>query len=440
MARIKQEREIPVVVGYDVVVCGGGPGGIIAALASAREGAKTCIIERYGFLGGMATAGLVAPISVFNYNGRRIIDGLPWEFVERLAAIGGAREEKPLGNITFSPEKYKLVAQRMLKEAGVDIYFHSYITGAEYEKDPDGNSRIRYVIIDNKNGAEAIAGRYFIDATGESDLAAMAGVPMQPVPEQLQPASLIFMLSGVDTDALPMIRHSQQGVNYHDLKIRDLFTKLREEGTEDVPMFGGPWYCGILADGIVLVNMTRHFADMTDNRVAGEMECLLRENAHRYTELLRKYIPAFKNAELIATAPMTGIRETRRILGAHTLTGEEYLEAIDFPDSVARGCHPVDIHSANSTSQRCQFMKDAGFVPYRSLYAPSFPNLLVAGRNFSADEVASASVRVQASVMGLGQAAGTAAAIAAKGNTGVDKVNTDTLRARLLELGANLSN
>ena len=179
---------------------------------------------------------------------------------------------------------------------------------------------------------------------------------------------------------------------------------------------------------------------MTDNRVAGDMECLLRENAHRYTELLRKYIPAFKNAELIATAPMTGIRETRRILGAHTLTGEEYLEAIDFPDSVARGCHPVDIHSANSTSQRCQFMKDAGFVPYRSLYAPSFPNLLVAGRNFSADEVASASVRVQASVMGLGQAAGTAAAIAAKGNIGVDKVNTDTLRARLLELGANLSN
>lgn len=90
------------------------------------------------------------------------------------------------------------------------------------------------------------------------------------------------MLSGVDTDALPMIRHSQQGVNYHDLMIRDLFTKLREEGTEDVPMFGGAWYCGILADGIVLVNMTRHFADMTDNRVAGEMECLLRENAHRY--------------------------------------------------------------------------------------------------------------------------------------------------------------
>lgn len=438
MEKIKQERDIPVVGNYDAVVCGGGPGGIMAALAAAREGAKTCLIERYGFLGGMATAGLVAPISVFNYNGCRIVDGLPWEFVERLTEIGGAREEKPLGNITFSPEKYKLIAQRMLKEAAIDIYFHSYITGIRTIENDRAEKKIEYVIIDNKNGAEAIGGKYFIDATGDSDIAYMAGVPMQPVKGELQPASLIFMLSGVDTDALPMIRHSQQGVNYHDLAIRDLFTKLREEGTEDVPMFGGPWYCGILADGIVLVNMTRHFANMTDNRVAGEIECLLRENAHKYTELLRKYIPAFKNAELIATAPMTGIRETRRILGAHTLTGEEYLEAINFPDSIARGCHPVDIHSANSTNQRCQFMKDAGYVPYRSLYAPSYPNLLVAGRNFSADEVASASIRVQASVMGLGQAAGTAAAIASGKGIGVDKVNTDELRKRLIEIGANL--
>lgn len=438
MEKIIQERDIPVVGNYDVVVCGGGPGGIMAALAAARGGAKTCLIERYGFLGGMATAGLVAPISVFNYNGRRIIDGLPWEFIERLTEIGGAREEKPLGNITFSPEKYKLLAPRMLKEAGVDIFFHSYITGIRTTEEKDSKTKIEYVIIDNKNGAEAIGGKYFIDATGDSDLAWMARVPMQPIKGELQPASLIFMLSGVDTDALPMIRHSQQGVNYHDLAIRDIFTKLREEGTEDVPMFGGPWYCGILADGIVLVNMTRHFADMTDNRVAGEIECLLRENAHKYTELLRKYIPAFKNAELIATAPMTGIRETRRILGAHTLTGEEYLEAMNFPDSVARGCHPVDIHSANSTNQRCQFMKDAGYVPYRSLYAPSYPNLLVAGRNFSADEVASASIRVQASVMGLGQAAGTAAAMASKAGICVDKINTDELRKRLIEIGANL--
>ena len=213
---ITQTKEVPVVGSYDVVVCGGGPAGLIAAIAAARGGARTALVERYGFLGGMATAGLVAPISVFNYNGRRIVGGIPWEFVERLAGIGGAEEEKPLGNITFSPEKYKLVAQRMLLEAGVTLYFHSYLTGCRTEE-----GRISHVVIENKNGAEALVARYFIDATGDADLALRAGVPMQPAGTTLQPASLIFMLGGVDTDALPMLRHSRQGVNYHDLAIRE---------------------------------------------------------------------------------------------------------------------------------------------------------------------------------------------------------------------------
>ena len=205
---ITQTKEVPVVGSYDVVVCGGGPAGLIAAIAAARGGARTALVARYGFLGGMATAGLVAPISVFNYNGRRIVGGIPWEFVERLAGIGGAEEEKPLGNITFSPEKYKLVAQRMLLEAGVTLYFHSYLTGCRTEE-----GRISHVVIENKNGAEALVARYFIDATGDADLALRAGVPMQPAGTTLQPASLIFMLGGVDTDALPMLRHSRQGVN-----------------------------------------------------------------------------------------------------------------------------------------------------------------------------------------------------------------------------------
>lgn len=254
MQTIIQDREIPVVGQYDTVVCGGGPAGIIAAIAASRGGASVAIVERYGFFGGMATAGLVAPISVFNYNGRRIIDGIPWEFICRLADIGGAREEKPLGNISFSPEKYKLIAQRMLLEAGVRIYFHSYLSDCKVS-----GGRISHVIIENKDGAEALAGKYFIDATGDADLAMRAGVPMQPVSEYLQPASLIFMLGGVDTDSLPMLRHSRQGVNYHDLKIREVFEKLRENDPS-IPVFGGPWYCSVLEDGVVLVNMTRRAA------------------------------------------------------------------------------------------------------------------------------------------------------------------------------------
>lgn len=435
MKTINQTREIPVVGEYDVVVCGGGPGGIMAAWAAAKNGMKVAIIERYDFFGGMATNAYVNPISVFNYNGRRINDGLPWKFVERLTEIGGAREEKPLGNITFSPEKYKLLAQRILLEEGVDLYLNSYITGVEM----DGNV-LKYVIINNKNGAEALSGKRFIDATGDSDVTAMAGVPNQPTTGKTQPPSLIFMLANVDTDSLPMIRHSQQGVNYHDLRIRDLFTKLREEGTEEMPPFGGPWYCGILTKGIALVNMTRMQANMISNREQTLASCTLREHAHQYTELLRKYIPEFKDAELIATGIQTGVRETRRILGAHTLTGDEYLSAQDFDDAVARGCHPVDIHAANSTQQRCSFMQDAGFVPYRSLYSPEFPNILVAGRNLSADGVASASLRVMASVMGIGQAAGVAAALSVKEDKPVSEVDTKELREILLSYGTNLKN
>lgn len=429
---ITQTKQVPVVGAYDVVVCGGGPAGLIAAIAAARGGARTALVERYGFLGGMATAGLVAPISVFNYNGRRIIDGIPWEFVERLAEIGGAEEEKPLGNITFSPEKYKIVAQRMLLEAGVTLYFHSYLTGCRTEE-----GRITHIVVENKNGAEAIAARYFIDATGDADLAHQAGVPMQPAGATLQPASLIFMLGGVDTDALPMLRHSQQGVNYHDLAIRETLERLRQ--TQEVPLFGGPWYCGVLSKGVVLLNMTRTQVDMADNREATAAECLLREHVQVFTELLRQHVPAFRNATLLATATQTGVRETRRIKGFHTLTGEEYLHAVDFPDAISRGCHPVDIHAASSTQQRCEFLKEAAFIPYRTLIAPDFPNLLVAGRSFSADAVASASVRVQASVMGLGQAAGAAAAQCVRTGVDVAEVDVEQLRKTLIEYGANLT-
>ena len=425
--------EAPVAGNYDVVVCGGGPAGFIAAIAAARSGARTALVEQYGFLGGMATAGIVAPLSVFTYNGKKVIGGIPWEFCERLQEMGGGLIEKPLGNVAFEPELYKLCCQRMVLEAGVDLYMHSYLSGC---KCSDGH--IEAIFIDNKNGTEALEGRVFIDCTGDADLAWHANVPMQPDEGRpLQPLSTYFVLSGVDTSTPRMqvaMHHNRQGVNCHCEEIRDELLAHREEW--GIPEFGGPWFCTTLQPGVVTVNMTRTAADATDNRDFTRAECELREQVFRMAAVLREHFPEFCNCYVSSVAVQAGVRETRRILGAHTITGEEYVNAFRYPDSISRGAHPIDIHVAHGASQNVTFLKTPAYVPYRALYAPGFGNLLVAGRCISADKTAFASLRVQASCMGTGQAAGVAAALAASSGSAVSGIDISNLVERLIRFGA----
>lgn len=431
MQTIEVKRSVPVVASYDVVVCGGGPAGFIAAIAAAREGARTALIEQYGFLGGMATAGLVAPISVFSYNGQRVIGGIPWEFVERLEAMGGALIEQPLNNIAFDPELYKLCAQRMVLEAGIDPYMHSYLSGCIME-----NGSIRYAVFENKNGTEAIEGKVFIDATGDADLAHMAGVQMQPLGEApLQPSSFYFCLDGVDTDSelLQCMHHNQQGVNCQSEPVRAKLFELQQ--VMDMPNFGGPWFCTLLRKGCVTVNITRRAADACDNRDFTQAECALREDIFKLTDILRANFEEFKNCRVSCVATQAGVRETRRVVGLHTITAEEYLNAFEYPDSVSRGCHPIDIHSTQIYKQDVHFLERPAYVPYRSLVPVESPNLLVAGRCLSADRTAFASLRVQASAMGAGQAAGVAAAMCAAENIPVCDANISDLRARLKAMG-----
>lgn len=431
MKQITQQRQINVTGRYDIVVCGGGPAGWIAAVAAARSGAKTALIEQYGFVGGMATAGLVLPISVFTYNGKLVCGGIPWEFVRRMEEIHGAQVEKPLGNVAHDPEIYKLTAQRMLLEAGVELHLHCTITGCVKEE-----GQIRYVIFDTRDGAQAFEAGYVIDATGDGAICAMAGVPMQKPELTLQPASLIFCLGGVDTDSLKVDHHNLQGVNMHHVPLQTALRELNKKG--EAPQFGGPWFCHILHDGFTLVNATRTFADMTNHLDATGAECRLREDAYTLTELFRKLDPAFRNCYLAYTAPTTGTRETRHIQGVHILTGEEYLQGVHFEDSVARSAHPIDIHSSNDSQQRCSFLEEAAYIPYRSLIVPGFDNLIVPSRCLSADQIASASVRVQAPMMCLGQSAGLAAAMCSRDGRSVHDVDIPALRETLKQWGVDI--
>ncbi len=418
---------------YDVVVCGGGPAGFIAAVAAAREGAKTAVVEQYGFFGGMATAGFVNPISVFSYNGEQVTGGIPWEFIQRLKMSGGAFVEAPLANVAFEPEHYKLVAQRMVLEAGVDMYMHSYIIGCI--KDGD---RIRSIVIDNKNGAEALSAKVFIDCTGDADLAYMAGVPMLGLEGRpLQPLSSYFMMGGVNLDT-PMMReavhHNRQGVNCHCLPVREKLLARKDE--LKLPEFGGPWFCPTLQPGVITVNVTRSAGNACDNREFSRAECRLREDAFRMAAVLKEEVEEFRDSYLLSISVQAGVRETRRIHGVHVLTGEEYLNAVRFPDSISRGAHPIDIHVANGERQNITFLKQAAYIPYRSLISAEFGNLIVAGRCISADKTAFASIRVQSSCMDMGQAAGTAAAQCAVWGRDVRDADMEKLVASLRTAGS----
>ena len=436
MKSITIAKQVAVVGSYDVVVCGGGPAGVFAAIAAAREGAKVAIVEQYGFLGGMATAGLVMPLSVFTYQNKKVIGGIPWEFLERLEAMGGGYIEKPLGNVAFDPELYKLCMQRMVLEAGIDLYMHSYISG--FTKREDGV--IESIIFENKNGSEALEAKVFIDCTGDADLAAMVGVPMQEQNgEPLQPLSTYFVLAGVDTQS-PLVNeamhHNKQGENCHCLPIRNYLLEHAEE--LNIPEFGGPWFCTTLHEGCVAVNMTRTAGDACDNRDYTAAECRLREDVYRMAEILRTNFKEFENCYVQTVATQAGIRETRRIKGVHTMSAEEYVSGYRYDDSISRGAHPIDIHATKGSSQVTHFLEQAAYVPYRALIADNFANLLVAGRAISADRKAFASMRVQASCMGTGQAAGVAAAMAARVGCSVKNVDIVTLVQKLREIGAQI--
>lgn len=419
---------------YDIVVCGGGPSGFIAAIAAARQGAKTAIIERYGFLGGMATMGYVAPISEFAFAGERVIGGIPWEFVKRLEAMGGAFVEWPKGNVDFDIELYKLCAQRMVLEAGVDLYMHSSLIGCEME----GGS-VRRVVIQNKNGLESLRAGVFIDATGDGDLAQLAGVPMQSNSDgELQPSSFCFVLSGVDTDSALLTRymyHSGRKGSSECKPVREKLLALKAAGAP-IPDFGGPWFNSVMHRGSVAVNITRTATDSTDNRSFTQAECRLREDIFTFTGLLRKHFKEFAGCYVSSCAPQAGIRESRRILGVHTVTAEEYVAGEHYPDSISRGAHQIDMHSSKGSGQVLIKLKQAAYVPYRALIAPGFPNLIVSGRCISADRKALASLRVQASCMGIGQAAGLAAVRSVRQGCAVQDIDTAALTAQLRVLGA----
>lgn len=449
---------------YDIIVVGGGPAGTVASIAAAREGARVACIERYGFLGGTLTAAMVAPIMGFHAGERQVVRGIPQEIVDRLIALGASPGHVPdpidfCYTITpFDYEGLKRVYLEMAVEAGVDLWLHTVFLDAAAT---DG--LIESVRLWQKDGIKDLRASIYIDASGDADLAAAAGAATQIGREQdhrTQPMTLMFRLGNVDWDGVmdhvaTDVREVQHGQGVHErieiewlrsLPIRgfagfsSLVAAARERGEWTVPRDRLLVFEGV-RPGEAVVNTTRVLgrlgtvgADLSRAEIEG------RQQAYQVVDFLRRHLPGFASAYLLETPAQIGVRETRRIVGDYMLTQEDILSGRKFPDAIACGAYPIDIHDPASARLIAKRLPPGEYytIPYRALLPRGARNLLAAGRCISATHEAFAAFRVSAIVMAIAQAAGTAAALARQGGILPARVNAVTLRTRLRERGAFL--
>ncbi len=373
---------------FDVVVCGGGLSGVLAAVAAAREGAATLLIERYAALGGMATLGLVQPITTWGLGHAYVIGGTGRALLERMI---GREPESATPLTTYGPtcdtEYLKRELEEVLQVHGVTLLYHTWITGVERT-----GERIEAVRAISKAGERSLAGQVFVDATGDGDVAVAAGTDFVAGSQGI---TLMFLLSGVDRERCPP----------HD----EMLGIYRRHGPVN---YRGVCLFWARRPDSVYVNMTEvEGLDGCDpeHLTRATVEC--RAQAWRILELFRRHVPGFEHAYIAQTAPALGVRESRHVRGLYTLTGDDVLAGRDFADTIARAACPVDIHgSANGGRGEYRALRRSYGVPYRCLVTPGSANLLLTGRCLSADSVAHSSVRRMAPGLALGEAAGLAAA------------------------------
>ena len=410
MEQVEYTKTVPVIGAYDVVICGAGPAGWVAAVSCARRGKRTALIESLAFPGGGAAMTYVAPICGVFHEETRVLHGIGWEFVQGLIAAGAARVEHappevPIGphnyrgNVSYHPEYYKLHCAEMLRKAGVEMFTNCRVIDCDCE-----NGHVSRVYFAGKNGIEVLDCAHVIDATGDGTLAKLAGVPMLDN-DNLLPMSLCFLLEGADTSTPLLgdyIHHDGRTFNGSNPVIHDYLIEYGKKHPE-LPQFGGPWFVSLIKGSLLSVVMTRRRGDGADREQLTKTELLLQRDAFALVDALREGFPEFRNAEIAAIAPMAGIRETGRIRGVHTLTQEEVLEAKPFNDVIAWCAHPMDFHSPIDNSQRLIPLEKPAPIPFETVIAPGFDNLYAVGRCSSLTGGAYASARVQATCMMMGE-------------------------------------
>jgi glycine/D-amino acid oxidase-like deaminating enzyme len=451
-------RTAQVAATSDVLVVGGGPAGLGAALGAAYSGAKVVLAERYGFLGGNATAALVMPLMSFHTQqskarntesltllpddhgrGKPVIAGVLKTLLERLVSAGGAISPSLHTGyvVPFDPEVFKLVALDLLDEAGVRFLLHAFASDVIGQHTPEG------VVFETKSGPVVIRARVIIDCTGDGDVAARAGAPYAIGREEdqlVQPMTLMFRIAEFDRQgfAAYVRQHPDQWRGVHGLW--DLIHKAVADGSlqlprEDILFFSTPH------DREISVNSTRVNKVLgTDVWDLSYAEWESRRQMRQIAAFLRRYVPGFADAYVVQSGVHTGVRETRRILGDYQLTARDILQARKFPDVIARSAYPVDIHNPEGIGTTLKRLPpgEAYDIPLRCLLPQKVDGLIVAGRCISGSHEAHSSYRVMPVATATGQAAGVCAALATRNGQTPREVEASKIQEELVRQGANL--
>lgn len=420
MVYVEKQKELEIKGEYDVIVCGSGPAGIGAAVTAGRNGVKTLLLEQNGTVGGVATSGLMS-----HFTG----DCNSKIYKEVLKRQADARiYQKGEITTTIEPDVLMNVYFDMLKEANVDVLLYTFVCDTITE---DG--ALKGVIVENKSGRSVYLSKVIIDATGDGDVAYKAGAEYfkgREKDEKMQPATIMFKLGGVDYDRAVFPPSFETEVPTEKGELQSLARKILPYPAGHVLLYKST------LPGVVTVNMTNCTdVDATKAEDWTRATIVCRSQLNKIVNFLREYAPGYENCYIVSSAPFLGIRETRHFKGLYSITENDILEAKVFDDYVVKDAHfNFDIHNIDGSgldkngSQK-NFTQNKGYtIPYRCLVPEKVDGLLLSGRNISGTHIAHSNFRAMPICMGIGEAAGAAATLAAKKECKVREINAEEIR------------
>ena len=438
---IESSRETPLFGEYEVVVLGGGPAGIAAAIAAGRTGRSTILVERYGFLGGAGTAAGLSTFcglhAVVHGRHEQVVHGIAGEILERLAAMDGLNPphltiRDQIQAQAYDISAFKIAADQLMAEAGVEVLFHAFGVAAVM----GGEDRVDALLVETKSGRCAIRGRLFVDASGDGDLAAWAGAPFEVgdgAGNMLYPSTM-FRINGVNPakagrawELIPDLMDDAERSGRRFPRKKPIVRPQRNpiEWRANLTQIKNP-------DGSAVSGIDAR--ELSYGEVEGRRQCW------DVFEFIKSVTPGFEDAYIVEIAPQIGIRETRRVIGEYLLTEKDILGCSDFEDSIGVNGWPVEAHIKGDVKFVFAPPGSRGFnqIPYRIVLPKRVENLFIVGRCASMSHEGQSSARVSGPCFVMGQAAGTAADLALRDGVTPRKVNVRDLQQRLEGDGAFL--